>query len=68
MFIMANLSLRILLAAVDNVHAKYFATFCITSGTYTVIGLVIAWCTSNIIVLNSIAVFGANALDLNRFP
>ena len=25
-------------------HVRYFATFCIVSGTYTTIGLVIAWC------------------------
>lgn len=36
--------LRILLGIAENEHARYFATFCITSGTYTTIGLVIAWC------------------------
>lgn len=35
---------RLLLAVQDNVHARYFAVFCITSGTYTTIGVVIAWC------------------------
>lgn len=35
---------RILLTVHTNNHARYFATFCITSGTYTSIGLVIAWC------------------------
>ncbi|PAV15126.1 MFS general substrate transporter [Pyrrhoderma noxium] len=46
--ILAAVGYVILLAAVDNVHAKYFATFCITSGTYTVIGLVIAWYSHNL--------------------
>lgn len=35
---------RLLLTVQDNNHVRYFATFCITSGTYTVIGIVIAWC------------------------
>lgn len=35
--------LRLLLVS-TNVHVLYFATFCITSGTYTTIGLIIAWC------------------------
>ncbi len=39
---------RILLAVPGNVHARYFATFCIVSGTYTTIGIIIAWCTSNL--------------------
>ena len=34
----------LLLVVADNNHVRYFATFCITSGTYTVIGVVIAWC------------------------
>lgn len=33
-----------LLTVADNDHVQYFATFCIVSGTYTTIGLVIAWC------------------------
>lgn len=36
---------RILLTVHTNIHAQYFATFCITSGTYTSIGIIIAWCT-----------------------
>jgi len=38
----------ILLIVKSNVHARYFATFCITSGTYTTIGLVIAWYGHNL--------------------
>ncbi|KAF6764168.1 major facilitator superfamily domain-containing protein [Ephemerocybe angulata] len=38
----------ILLLAKHNVHALYFATFCITSGTYTTIGLTIAWFAHNL--------------------
>ena len=37
---------RLLLTVPDNVHVRYFATFCVTSGTYTTIGLTIAWCMS----------------------
>jgi hypothetical protein len=33
-----------LLTVAHNDHVRYFATFCIVSGTYTTIGLVIAWC------------------------
>ena len=35
---------RLLLTVHHNNHVRYFATFCITSGTYTTIGLIIAWC------------------------
>ena len=35
----------LLLAVQENIHVRYFATFCITSGTYTLIGIIIAWCT-----------------------
>ncbi|KAF9010080.1 major facilitator superfamily domain-containing protein [Cyathus striatus] len=38
----------ILLTALDNNHARYFATFCITSGTYTTIGIIIAWFAHNL--------------------
>ena len=34
----------LLLTVTENNHVRYFATFCITSGTYTVIGVIIAWC------------------------
>jgi len=27
-----------------NMHVRYFAVFLITSGTYTAIGVIIAWC------------------------
>jgi hypothetical protein len=37
--------LRIMLVVPNNQHARYFAVLCITSGTYTVIGLILAWCT-----------------------
>jgi hypothetical protein len=39
----------ILLTVHTNNHARYFATFCITSGTYTSIGVIIAWCMSQLI-------------------
>ncbi|KAF9225928.1 MFS general substrate transporter [Gyrodon lividus] len=32
----------------DNMHARYFAVFCITSGTYTAIGVTIAWFAHNL--------------------
>ncbi|KAG2363661.1 MFS general substrate transporter [Suillus spraguei] len=38
----------ILLTVPNNVHARYFAVFCITSGTYTAIGLIIAWFAHNL--------------------
>ncbi|KZP33756.1 MFS general substrate transporter [Athelia psychrophila] len=38
----------ILLSVPDNQHVRYFATFCITSGTYTTIGIVIAWFSHNL--------------------
>ncbi|EKM58060.1 uncharacterized protein PHACADRAFT_252046 [Phanerochaete carnosa HHB-10118-sp] len=38
----------LILLLATNVHARYFATFCITSGTYTVIGIVIAWFSHNL--------------------
>jgi hypothetical protein len=31
-----------------NPHARYFAVFCITSGTYAAIGIVIAWFAHNL--------------------
>ncbi|KAI0676436.1 MFS general substrate transporter [Trametes maxima] len=37
-----------LLAGVTNIHARYFATFCITSGTYTSIGVILAWYVHNL--------------------
>ncbi|KAH9975328.1 major facilitator superfamily domain-containing protein [Lactifluus volemus] len=38
----------LLLTAAHNNHVQYFATFCIVSGTYTTIGLVIAWYAHNL--------------------
>ncbi|KAF8814977.1 MFS general substrate transporter [Phlegmacium glaucopus] len=38
----------ILLTVAHNNHARYFATFCIVSGTYTTIGLTIAWYAHNL--------------------
>ncbi|KIP12114.1 hypothetical protein PHLGIDRAFT_27519 [Phlebiopsis gigantea 11061_1 CR5-6] len=38
----------LLLTVHENNHVRYFATFCITSGTYTVIGVIIAWFSHNL--------------------
>ncbi|KAG6830602.1 hypothetical protein H0H92_015883 [Tricholoma furcatifolium] len=38
----------LLLTVHDNNHVRYFACFCITSGTYTTIGLIIAWYAHNL--------------------
>ncbi|KAF8259991.1 MFS general substrate transporter [Lactarius quietus] len=38
----------LLLAVANNGHVRYFATFCIVSGTYTMVGLVIAWYAHNL--------------------
>ncbi|KAG2154195.1 major facilitator superfamily domain-containing protein [Suillus bovinus] len=38
----------LLLTVPNNVHVRYFAVFCITSGTYTAIGLIIAWFAHNL--------------------
>ncbi|KIM46707.1 hypothetical protein M413DRAFT_440295 [Hebeloma cylindrosporum] len=38
----------LLLGVPDNNRVRYFATFCITSGTYTTIGLTIAWFGHNL--------------------
>ena len=35
--------------AVTNNHVRYFATICITGGTYAVINPIIAWCGYSII-------------------
>ena len=34
----------LLLTVHENAHVRYFAVFCIVAGTYTVIGIMIAWC------------------------
>ncbi|KZV76511.1 MFS general substrate transporter [Peniophora sp. CONT] len=38
----------ILLTVHDNAHVRYFAVFCIVAGTYTVIGITIAWYAHNL--------------------
>ncbi|KAF8893164.1 major facilitator superfamily domain-containing protein [Gymnopilus junonius] len=38
----------LLLVVPNNNHVRYFATFCITAGTYTTIGLIIAWFGHNL--------------------
>ena len=42
--ITCGIGYALLLAVADNNHVRYFATFLITSGTYTTIGLIIVWC------------------------
>ena len=37
---------RLLLTVANNNHVRYFATFCVVGGTYTAVGLTIAWCKS----------------------
>ena len=37
--------------AVTNNHVRYFATICITGGTYAVINPIIAWCAYSIICM-----------------
>jgi len=44
----AGIGYVLLLAAHSNVHAAYFAVFCIVGGTYTTIGLTIAWFAHNL--------------------
>jgi len=38
----------LLLTVHQNNHVRYFATFCITGGTYTTIGIIIAWYAHNL--------------------
>ncbi|KAI0738952.1 MFS general substrate transporter [Daedaleopsis nitida] len=38
----------LLLTVLTNDHVRYFAVFCITSGTYTAIGIIIAWFAHNL--------------------
>lgn len=38
----------VLLLSILNVHIRYFAVFCIVSGTYTTIGIIIAWFANNL--------------------
>jgi MFS family permease len=44
----AGIGYILLLTVRTNVHVRYFATFCITSGTYTTVGLIIAWYAHNL--------------------
>jgi len=38
----------LLLLFVQNVHVRYFAIFCISSGTYAGFGIILAWYTHNL--------------------
>ncbi|KAI0090141.1 MFS general substrate transporter [Irpex rosettiformis] len=46
--LMCSVGYALLLAVTQNNHVRYFATFLITSGTYTTIGLIIAWYAHNL--------------------
>ncbi|GBE87251.1 Uncharacterized transporter [Sparassis crispa] len=46
--LLGSIGYILLLAVPDNNHVRYFATFCITSGTYTIVGIIIAWFTHNL--------------------
>lgn len=41
---------RLLLVVYHNKHVQYFAVFCVVSGTYTIIGLMISWCEYPVIL------------------
>ncbi|KAI9459795.1 major facilitator superfamily domain-containing protein [Boletus coccyginus] len=45
---LAAIGYLIVLVVPTNPHARYFAVFCITSGTYTAIGIIIAWFAHNL--------------------
>ncbi|KAI0366855.1 MFS general substrate transporter [Pilatotrama ljubarskyi] len=45
---LAGIGYVLLLTVPSNNHVRYFATFCITSGTYTTIGVIIAWFAHNL--------------------
>ncbi|KAI0819921.1 MFS general substrate transporter [Trametes gibbosa] len=45
---LAGIGYVLLLSVPSNNHVRYFATFCITSGTYTTIGVIIAWFAHNL--------------------
>ena len=55
----------ILLAVAQDKHARYFATFCITSGTYAMLGAILAWCRS--ILLPNLSLF-APSVSRTPFP
>jgi len=44
----AAIGYLLLLTVPDNVHVRYFGVFCVVSGTYTHIGLIIAWFAHNL--------------------
>ncbi|KAJ6472650.1 major facilitator superfamily domain-containing protein [Mycena vulgaris] len=44
----AGIGYVLLLTVPFNVHVRYFAVFCIVSGTYTTIGIIIAWFAHNL--------------------
>lgn len=46
--IIGSFGYLLLLTVHEDLHIRYFATFCITSGTYTTIGLMIAWFAHNL--------------------
>ncbi|KIM91500.1 hypothetical protein PILCRDRAFT_670 [Piloderma croceum F 1598] len=46
--VVGSIGYILLLTVHDNEHVRYFATFCITSGTYTTIGIIIAWFAHNL--------------------
>ena len=41
----------LLLTVLGDNSVRYFAVFCVVSGTYTTIGLTIAWCPCSIFML-----------------
>lgn len=45
---LGGLGYLLLLTVHTNVHVRYFATFCVVSGTYTTIGIIIAWFAHNL--------------------
>jgi len=46
--VVGSIGYVLLLAVPDDEHIRYFATFCITSGTYTTVGIIIAWFAHNL--------------------
>lgn len=46
--LIAGTGYLILTCVAENEHARYFAVFCITSGTYTHIGCILAWYVHNL--------------------
>ncbi|EJD52982.1 MFS general substrate transporter [Auricularia subglabra TFB-10046 SS5] len=45
---LSGIGYLILLVVQTNIHARYFAVFCVTSGTYTTVGLTLAWFSHNL--------------------